>query len=187
MREIVKNLLEKNIIRPSNSPYASPLVLVRKKNGEIRKCVDYRPLNKIYNYPLPLSETCLEHFGNKNYFTLLDLKSGFHQVKMDENSIKYTAFVTPDGQYEYLRMPFGLKNAPAEFQRFLNNVLRYCIEKGKLVVYIDDIIIASVGFYEHLDIIKKVLDTLRKNGLELRDRQIVNKVYKMVTLSIALS
>lgn len=99
-------------------------------------CVDYRPLNKVTvrdNFPLPLIETCLEHLSDKRIFSLLDLKSGFHQVNMHEDSIHFS-FVTPDGQYEFLKMPFGLKNAPSEFQRFINSVLRDFIEAEELVV-----------------------------------------------------
>lgn len=171
VRYIVDDLLQKGIIRPSSSPYASALVLVRKKNGEIRKCVDYRPLNKITvrdNYPLPLIDTCLEHLGSKRFFTLMDLKNGFHQIDMHEDSIKFTSFVTPDGQFEYIKMPFGLKNAPAQFQRFINHVLHTFIASGQLVVYLDDIIIASVDLEDHLCILGDVLRTLRNNGLELR-------------------
>lgn len=147
------------------------LVLVRKKNGEVRMCIDYRPLNKITvrdNFPLPLIETCLEHLSNKRLFTLLDLKSGFHQVRMHDDSIKYTSFVTPDGQYEYVKMPFGLKNAPSEFQRFINSILRELIEAEKLVVYLDDIIIASSDFHSHLGVLRAVLERIKQFGLELR-------------------
>ncbi|XP_065354978.1 uncharacterized protein LOC135949365 [Calliphora vicina] len=117
LRNITDKLVENNIIRPSESPYASAVVLVKKKNGEIRKCVDYRALNKLTirdNFPLPLIEDCIEYLGGKKYFTTIDLKNGFFHVKMASDSIKYTSFVTPYGQFEYLRMPFGLKNAPAK-------------------------------------------------------------------------
>ena len=104
--EVTKNvdeLLEKGIIRPSYSPYASPLVLVKKKTGELRMCIDYRSLNRITvrdNFPLPLIEDCLEYLDRKNCFSLLDLRNSFHQVNMDPESIQYTAFVTPYGHYE---------------------------------------------------------------------------------------
>ena len=171
VREIVKDLLQRKIIRQSNSAYASPIVLVKKKNGETRMCIDYRPINKITvrdNYPLPLIDTCIEHLGDKQYFTLLDLKNGFHQIDMAPESIKYTAFVTPDGQYEYVKMPFGLKNAPSEFQRCINSVLREFIDNREIVVYLDDIIIASKDLHNHLRILSAVLQTIRKNGLELK-------------------
>jgi len=99
--EIVEDLLEKIVIRHSESPYASPLVLVKKKSGELRMCVDYRGLNKRIikdNFPLPLIEDCLEFLENKCCFSIIDLKSGYHQIGVEEKSVQYTAFVTPQGQ-----------------------------------------------------------------------------------------
>jgi len=98
LQEILDDLLKENIIRPSNSPYASPIVLVHKKNGELRLCIDYRELNKITikdNFPTPLIEDQLDRLRDKQYFTSLDLRNGFHHVKVAESSIKYTAFITP--------------------------------------------------------------------------------------------
>lgn len=100
LRKITDELLANNIIRPSESPYASAVVLVKKKNGDIRKCVDYRPLNRLTvrdNFPLPLIEDCVEYLGGKKYFYTLDLRNGFFHVKMSLDSIKYTSFVTPYG------------------------------------------------------------------------------------------
>lgn len=170
VREIVDDLLSRNVIRHSNSPYASAIVPVRKRNGELRKCVDYRPLNKIThrdNHPLPLPDDCLEHLGNKKFFTIMDLKNGFNQIKIHEDSIKYTAFVTTDGQYEYLKMPYGLKNGPAVFQRFLNFLLKELITAGLAVVFMDDILIASPDFESHLRTVCDVVKILRSAGLEL--------------------
>lgn len=101
LREIVDDWLEKGIIRPSNSEYASPIVLVWKKNGEYRMCVDYRTLNKYItrdNYPIPVIEDQLNVLKDKKYFSILDLKDGFFHIKMADESIKYTAFVTPFSQ-----------------------------------------------------------------------------------------
>lgn len=111
--------------------------------------IDYRALNKKIirdNFPLPLIEDCIEYITGKKWFTLLDLKDGFFHVEIDEETIPYTSFVTPLGQYEYLRMPFGLKNAPANFQRFVTNIYKDLIESRKIVVYVDNILIATTDF-----------------------------------------
>lgn len=171
VNDIVGDLLKQGIIRHSDSPYASPIVLVKKKSGETRMCVDYRALNKITvrdNYPLPLIEDCVAYLENKKYFSVLDLKSGFHQVRMSEDSAMYTSFVTPSGQYEYVRMPFGLKNAPSVFQRFISKILRRFTSTGRIVVYMDDIIVASKDFHEHVALLKDVLACVAENGLELK-------------------
>lgn len=163
-------MIEEGIITPSDSPYASAIVLVKKKDGGTRMCVDYRALNKLTvrdNYPLPLIDDCVEYLGEKKYFTLLDLKSGFHQVKVAERSRKYTAFVTPQGQYEYRRMPFGLKNAPAVFQRFVNKVFRDFLNRGDIIIYMDDILLATKTWEEHKRLLREILRRLASRGLLL--------------------
>lgn len=171
VNNMVEDLLNQGVIRHSESPYASPIVLIKKKNGRTRLCIDYRPLNKKTvrdNYPMPIVEDCIEYLCKKTVFTLLDLKSGFHQVKMAESSQKYTSFVTPCGQYEYLKMPFGLTNAPAVFQRFINHILKEFIVKREIVVYMDDILIASSSVNEHKNLLIRVLHCIATNGLELQ-------------------
>lgn len=163
-------MIGEGIITPSDSPYASAIVLVKKKDGSTRMCVDYRALNKLTvrdNYPLPLIDDCVEYLGGKKFFSLLDLKSGFHQVRVSERSRKYTAFVTPQGQYEYRRMPFGLKNAPAVFQRFVNRVFRDFISSGEIIIYMDDILLATGTWEEHKDLLRRVLRRLASRGLLL--------------------
>jgi len=165
------DLLKENIIRPSNSPYASPIVLVHKKNGELLLCIDYRELNKITikdNFPTPLIEDQLDRLRDKQYFTSLDLRNGFHHVKVAESSIKFTAFVTSLGQFEYLRMPFGLTNAPRVFQRFIHNIFSDLIQQDKILLYIDDILIATKNIDEHLEILKKVLNRAAQFNLNFR-------------------
>lgn len=159
LREILDRLLKENVIRPSNSPYASPIVLVHKKNGELRLCVDYRELNKITikdNFPTPLIEDHLDRLRDKRYFTSLDLRNGFHHVRVAATSIKLTAFITPLGQFKYLRMPFGLTNAPRVFQRFIYGIFSDLIQQDKILLYIDDILIATKDIDEHLKILKEV-------------------------------
>lgn len=163
-------LIEEGIIAPSDSPYASAIVLVKKKDGSTRMCIDYRALNKLTvrdNYPLPLIDDCVDYMKGKRYFTLLDLKSGFHQVKVSPKSMKFTAFVTPHGQYEYRRMPFGLKNAPAVFQRFVNQVFRDFLEKGEIIIYMDDILLATADWETHKRLLRKILRRLARRGLLL--------------------
>jgi hypothetical protein len=111
IREMVSDLLSNKIIQESESPYASPVLLVKKKDGSDRLCVDFRALNRItvkYRFPLPLIEDQLDRLGNGTYFTALDMASGFYQIPIAADSVAKTGFVTPDGHYEYLGMPFGL-------------------------------------------------------------------------------
>lgn len=167
MKKIIEDLLNKEIISPSESPYASAIVMVSKKSGQFRKCVDYRALNKLTirdNYPLSLIEECLEYLGGKKYFSSLDLKNGFFHVKVAEESKKYTSFVTTYGQYEYNRMPFGLRNAPAVFQRFIHSCLKEFINAG---IIIDDILIATEDLDDHMAVLDDVLRGLSKRCLEL--------------------
>lgn len=134
-------------------------------------CVDYRGLNKLTirdNYPLPLIEDCLEYLDAKQWFSLLDLKSGFHQVHMSPESIKYTSFVTPFGQFEYTRMPFGLKNAPSVFQRFISTIFRDFLARSEIMIYMDDIVLATADPASHLILLERVLRRLREYHLELK-------------------
>lgn len=171
LRSILDDLLSKNIIRESTSEYASPIVLTEKKNGETRMCVDYRTLNKVTtrdNFPLPLIEDQLDLLTGKKFFTALDLKDGFFHIKMHENSVKYTSFVTPLGQFEYLRMPFGLKGAPLKFQRYVTQIFKEQIDAGEVSVYLDDFLIATETIEHHFNILKKIFKLLVANLLVLR-------------------
>jgi len=169
--KIIDNLQKNKIIRPSNSEYASPIVLTRKKNGEIRMCIDFRALNKIMvrdNYPLPLIEDQLDMLRDKKFFSKLDLKDGFYHVAMAPDSIKYTSFITPLGQFEFTRMPFGLKIGPQRFQRFINEVMSDAVKSGNVVVYMDDILIANDTLEAHFNTLKIIFTILVENKLELR-------------------
>lgn len=167
----IDEFLQKGIIRPSNSPYAFPIVLPSKKDGTKRMCVDYKPLNKIMvrnNFPLPIIDDCLERLEGKRYFSTLDLKNGFHQVNMAEDSIQYTSFVVPSGQYEYVKLPFGLKIGPGYFERFIKWILADFIREGSVISFSDDITLASKTIPEHLDLLKRVLRRLAEFRLEIK-------------------
>ena len=170
VREHIQKLLEDQIVVESHSPYASPIVVVRKKDGSIRLCVDYRKLNaKTVRdaFPLPRIEESLDAVGAAKWFSTLDLASGFNQVAMDDEDRHKTAFITPFGLYEYNRMPFGLTNAPATFNRLMQRCLNEMIFQI-LLVYLDDIIVFSETFDEHLERLDRVLTRLREHGLKLK-------------------
>jgi len=168
---ILDNLVKEGVIRESTSPYASPIVLVRKKDGNLRLCVDYRELNKITikdNFPAPLIDDHLDRLKGKRIFSCLDLQNGFHHIRVAESSIKYTAFITPMGQFEYLRMTFGLTNAPRVFQRYIHNIFKPMIIEGKVLIYMDDILIATERMDEHLTILREVFEIAQRHRLKFR-------------------
>ncbi len=165
----VSNMLEKGIIRPSTSSWAAPIVLVTKKDGTMRFCIDYRALNAktpLDGFPMPQIQDILESMYGASIFSTLDLRSGYWQVLMDEASIPKTAFVTKNSQYEFVCLPFGLKNSAATFQRLMNTVLRDCLGMF-CFVYIDDIVIYSKNIHEHLEHLKRLFDVLEAAGLTL--------------------
>ena len=165
--DLVQEMLNQGIIQPSQSPWASPIVLVKKKDGTTRFCVDYRKLNSLTRkdvYPLPRIDDTLDLLSRSAYFTTLDLASGYWQVKMDEESREKTAFTTYSGLYEFNVMPFGLCNAPATFQRLMETILAGLTRKI-CMVYIDDILIFSRTFEEHLSHLEQVMDRLDRAGL----------------------
>ncbi|XP_069840942.1 uncharacterized protein [Dendropsophus ebraccatus] len=170
VKALLKHMQESHIIQPSRSPWASPIVLVKKKDGTLRFCVDYRRLNACTvrdAYPLPRIEESLAALGRAKFFSTLDLASGYWQVPMAEKDREKTAFVTPMGLYEFLRMPFGLNNAPATFQRLMELCLGD-LNFECLLIYLDDIIIFSSSFAEHLERLDVVLGRLEEHGLKLK-------------------
>ena len=162
-------MLSKNLIRESNSQYASPVVLVKKNNGEVRFSVDYRKINAEtveIPYPTPNMDELLATIGPAVVFTALDLESGYHQIYMDEESIGKTTFITRDGHFEWLRMPFGFINAPYTFQKIMNFVFREFLWKCA-VVYLDDILIFSKSEAEHLIHLEMILKKISSCGFRL--------------------
>ncbi|XP_011859318.1 PREDICTED: uncharacterized protein LOC105556816 [Vollenhovia emeryi] len=170
LREITDGLLARGIIKESNSPYCARVVPVRKKNGMIRLCVDLRPLNSRVvkqKYPFPLIEDCIANLSNKSVFTLLDLKDGFHQIKVHAEDTKYFAFATPDGQFEYTCLPFGFCDSPAEFQKRIASILSPLIRADKVIVYMDDIMIATETVEANLKVLNEVISILRRYDFKL--------------------
>ena len=169
LESILKELLDNKIIQASVSPWAAPVVLVKKKNGGIRLCMDYRKLNSITkkdSFPLPRIDDVLDLLHGQKYFTTLDLASGYWQIEMDDSSKEKTAFIVDNNLYEWNRLSFGLTNAPGTFQRFMNYVLRSVI--GKIcLVYLDDIIVFSKTKEEHLTNLGIILDLLEEADLKL--------------------
>ena len=169
IKEEVEKMLADGVIRPSTSPYAQEVVLVLKKTGDWRFCIDYRALNKQTikdKYPLPRISDLIHAVKQSRYFVALDLRAGYWQIPMEESSIKYTAFRCFLGLYEFLLMPFGLTNAPATFQRvmdFLFGDLRF----SGVLCYLDDILIHAATFVSSLARLRQVFERLRGAGLTL--------------------
>ena len=163
----IEYLLEHNFIRPSDSPYGAPILFVPKKDGGLRFCVDYRWLNKktVRNrYPLPLPEEMFDRLGGAKVFSKIDLKSGYWQIPVRDGDVHKTAFKTRWGLYEYLVMPFGVTNAPAQFMHMMNDLLGDYLDRFVLV-FLDDILIYSVNLDQHHEHVRKVLAVLRKHRL----------------------
>ena len=165
----VNKLLEKGIIEESESPWSSPLLLVPKKTGDYRLCVDYRRLNArlVKNgFPLPRIHSLLDQLKDANFVTSLDLLSGYHQIEMDKESRPMTAFSLNNAHYQFVRMPFGLTNAPATFQYLMSKILKSVLNKTAFV-YLDDILVISKTFDEHVKHINEVMTLLLQAGLKI--------------------
>ena len=170
VRSHIDEMEAHNIIRESTSPYAAPVVMVPKKGGELRFCIDYRLLNKATikdRYPLPRIDDTIDALHGAKFFSTLDLFSGYWQIEIDEKDKFKTAFICEYGQYEFNRMPFGLTNAPGTFQRLMNKILKPVLYQSALV-YLDDIIVFSKSINEHIRDLATVFKLLAANGLKLK-------------------
>ena len=167
--EELKNMLEEGVIEPSTSEWAAPMVIVKKRDGTLHICVDYRKLNgetEIDAYPMPRIDDILDQVGQATYFTTLDLAHGYWQVPVKEEDRPKTAFTTPGGLYQFKVMPFGLSGAPASFQRLMDHVTRDI--HSFALAYLDDLVIFSLTWKDHLDHISTVLRRLAEAGLVVK-------------------
>ncbi|POM59836.1 putative Transposase [Phytophthora palmivora] len=190
VEENVVKMLQAGVIEEGNGAWGFPVVLVRKKDGEVRFCVDYRALNRVTKkdvYPLPRIDETLDALGGAPLFTTLDLKAGYWQIEVAPDDRDKTAFTTKKGLYRFIRMPFGLMNAPSTFQRMMNNVLRGLIWTMCLV-YLDDIVIFTRGRIErHVVQVATVLERLARAGLTLKLKKCTFAAESMEYLGHVLS
>ncbi|GJY77549.1 putative reverse transcriptase domain-containing protein [Tanacetum coccineum] len=170
MKELADQLQElsdKGFIRPSSSPWGAPVLFVKKKDGSLRMCIDYRELNKLTvknRYPLPRIDDLFDQLQGSSVYSKIDLRSGYHQLRVREEDISKTAFRTRYGHYEFQVMPFGLTNAPTVFMDLMNRVCKPYLEKF-VIVFIDDILIYSKNKQEHEEHLKIILELLKKEEL----------------------
>lgn len=163
----LEEMLEKGFIRPSTSPWGAPVLFVRKKDGTLRLCIDYRELNKVTvknKYPLPRIDDLFDQLQGSSVYSKIDLRTGYHQLRISSSDVEKTAFRTRYGHYEYRVMPFGLTNAPAAFMDLMQRVFRDLLDSS-VVVFIDDILIYSRSYEEHAEHLRVVLQRLRDHKL----------------------
>ncbi|XP_050387928.1 uncharacterized protein LOC126804551 [Argentina anserina] len=170
LRRQLKELLDAGFIRPSKAPFGAPVLFQKKKDGSLRMCIDYRALNKVTvknKYPIPLIADLFDQLGHARYFSKLDLRSGYYQVRIAEGDEPKTACTTRYGSYEFLVMPFGLTNAPATFCTLMNKLFHPYLD-WFVVVYLDDIVVYSKTMQEHVEHLREVLKVLRENQLYIK-------------------
>ncbi|KAJ9530390.1 hypothetical protein QJQ45_000755 [Haematococcus lacustris] len=167
LKKQIKDYLAKGVIEPSSSPYAAPILFVQKKSGELRMCIDYRQLNKLTlrdQYPLPRIDDLFDRLSGCSVFSSLDLQAGYHQIRITPEDVPKTAFRTPEGHFQFKVLSFGLTNAPATFQRVMNDAFAPVLGKCALV-YLDDILVMSKSLPDHMQHLRLVFDLLRANKL----------------------
>ncbi|GJV61444.1 putative reverse transcriptase domain-containing protein [Tanacetum coccineum] len=167
LSEQLQELSDKGFIRPSSSPWGAPVLFVKKKDGSFRMCIDYRELNKLTvknRYPLPRIDDLFDQLQGSSIYSKIDLRSGYHQLRVREQDVPKTAFRTRYGHYEFQVMPFGLTNAPAVFMDLMNRVCKPYLDKF-VIVFIDDILIYSKDEREHEEHLKAILELLKKEKL----------------------
>ena len=170
LRKQLDELLQAGFIRPSKAPFGAPILFQRKHDGSLRLCVDYRALNKVTvrnKYPIPLIADLFDQLSQAKYFSKLDLRSGYHQVRIAEGDEPKTTCVTRYGAFEFLVMPFGLTNAPATFCTLMNQVFHDYLDKF-VVIYLDDIMVFSSTLEEHMDHLRLVFKRLQENQLYVK-------------------
>lgn len=173
LKQEIDKLLMLGFIRPSRSPWASPVLFVRKKDGSLRLCVDYRALNRVtrkHDYPIPRIEELMDRLAGAEVFSRMDLASGYHQLRVSEEDIEKTAFKSRYGQFEYTVMPFGLTNAPASFQKLMNELFFEYLDNF-VIIYLDDILVYSSTKEEHKKHLEIVMEILKKNNLKLKKKK----------------
>lgn len=189
VRNHVKELLEVGAIEESESPYAAPVVVVDKKNGEHRLCIDYRKLNSQTvrdAFPLPHLNTLVFKMRQAKLFSVMDLKSGYYQIPLNPKDRYKSAFVTPDGLYQFRVMPFGLMNAPATFQRMVNKFVESLNVKN-VSAYLDDIVIFSETKEQHLADLEEVFTAMKDAGLYLNIKKSTFMLTKVSYLGFEIS
>ena len=167
LRKQLNELIAKGWIRPSRSPFGAPVLFVAKKDGSLRMCIDFRELNNICvkdHYPLPRTDELLDQLHGAQWFSKLDLRSGYHQVRVANQDIQKTAFMTRYGLYEFTVMPFGLTSAPATFMRLMQDIFVDFLDKG-VIIYLDDILVYAKTREEHDRLLQQVLQKLREHKL----------------------
>ena len=173
LKREIQDMLSLGIIRESNSPFASPIVIVKKKDGSNRICVDYRKLNKLTvadPEPMVTAEDLFQRLGKSKYYSKIDLSKGYWQIPVAEEDIEKTAFITPDGTYDFLRMPFGMKNSEATLVRGMRKILA---GMNNVDSYIDDLIIHTNDWQAHLQVLGELLRRLREAGLRVKPSKCV--------------